>query len=48
MSLSADFGKQRQVPSVFFSEQKEANDAQEKFQNSHFGAKLGINPNFGK
>ena len=31
-----------------FSEQKEANDAQEKFQNSHFGEKLGINPNFGK
>ena len=26
----------------FFSEQREANDAHEKFQNSHFGAKLGI------
>ena len=26
----------------FFSEQREANDAHEKFQNSHFGPKLGI------
>ena len=51
MFLSADFAKQRQVVSGFFlfvSEQKDANDAQEKIQNSHFGVKLGINHNFGK